>query len=71
MPFFNQQKRKAYDKVVNAGNGGNGEYVSSNAPGGTGKTFLIRSQTQMSLAVASSRIAATLVDWGFSDHFAL
>lgn len=48
------------------------------APGGTGKTFLIslilakiRSQNHIALAVASSGIAATLLDGGRTAHSAL
>ncbi|GFW51495.1 ATP-dependent DNA helicase [Trichonephila clavipes] len=48
------------------------------APGGTGKTFLlsqilatIRSQNNSALAIASSGIAATLLDGGRTTHSAL
>ncbi|XP_071033027.1 ATP-dependent DNA helicase pif1-like, partial [Parasteatoda tepidariorum] len=48
------------------------------APGGTGKTFLIsiilatiRSQNNIALAIASSGIAATLLDGGRTAHSAL
>ena len=48
------------------------------APGGTGKTFLIRlllpsirSKNDIALALASSRIAATLLPGGRTGHFAL
>ncbi|GFV21991.1 ATP-dependent DNA helicase [Trichonephila clavipes] len=48
------------------------------APGGTGKTFLlslilatIRSQNNIALAIASSGIAATLLDGGRTTHSAL
>ncbi|GFX09790.1 ATP-dependent DNA helicase [Trichonephila clavipes] len=47
----------------------------SDVPGGTGKTFLIslilakiRSQQKIALAVASSGIAATLLDGGRTAH---
>ncbi|GFV75176.1 ATP-dependent DNA helicase [Trichonephila clavipes] len=48
------------------------------APGGTGKTFLlslilatIRSQNNIALAIASSGIAATLLDGGRTTHSTL
>ncbi|XP_053961429.1 ATP-dependent DNA helicase PIF7-like [Anastrepha ludens] len=55
-----------------------GGLFSVDAPGGTGKTFLlslilatIRSQNNIALAIALSRIAATLLDGGRTAHSAL
>lgn len=52
-----------------------GGFFFLDAPGGTGKTFLIslilakiRSQQKIALAVASSGIAATLLDGGRTAH---
>ncbi|GFX59351.1 ATP-dependent DNA helicase [Trichonephila clavipes] len=59
-------------------NSGNGKIFFLNAPGGTGKTFLIklvlaavRSQNDIALALASSGIAATLLPGGRTAHSAL
>lgn len=58
--------------AVSAGQGG---FFFLDAPGGTGKTFLIslilaeiRSNNGIALAVASSGIAATLLDGGRTAH---
>ncbi|GBL76141.1 hypothetical protein AVEN_234427-1 [Araneus ventricosus] len=60
--------------AVSAGQGG---FFFLDAPGGTGKTFLIslllaeiRSKNGIALAVASSGIAATLLDGGRTTHSA-
>ncbi|XP_060880216.1 ATP-dependent DNA helicase pif1-like [Metopolophium dirhodum] len=62
-------------KVVDDGTGG---IYFLDAPGGTGKTFVIslilatiRSRSQIVLAVASSGIAATLLEGGRTAHSAL
>ena len=54
-----------------------GGFFYLDAPGGTGKTYLIsfllaklRSQQKIALAVASSGIAATLLDGGQTAHSA-
>src|SRR5258705_7682153 len=59
-------------------NKGVGEIFFLDAPGGTGKTFLIRlilasirSQNHIALAIASSGIAATLLPGGRTAHSAL
>ena len=59
-------------------NNGVGEIFFLDAPGGTGKTFLIRlilaairSQKEIALALASSGIAATLLPGGRTAHSAL
>jgi len=55
-----------------------GGIIFLDAPGGTGKTFLlnlilaeIRSKNEIALAVASSGIASTLLDGGRTAHSAL
>lgn len=55
-----------------------GGIIFLDAPGGTGKTFLlnfilaqIRSESNVALAVASSGIGATLLDGGRTAHSAL
>lgn len=55
-----------------------GGFFFLDAPGGTGKTFIIalilariRSQNHIALAIASSGIAATLLDGGRTAHSAL
>ena len=59
-------------------NNGAGGIYFLDAPGGTGKTFLIslllariRSQNKVVLALASSGIAATLLEGGRTAHSAL
>ncbi|RCN39175.1 hypothetical protein ANCCAN_14900 [Ancylostoma caninum] len=61
--------------VVNSGNGG---VFFLDAPGGTGKTFVInlllaeiRKQNEIAVAVASSGIASTLLEGGRTAHSAL
>lgn len=63
--LLNQQQKTAYDTLMKAVNDGCGGIFFLDAPGGTGKTFLIslilasiRAQSQIALAVASSGIAA-------------
>ena len=78
VPLLNQEQKYAYDtlmKVVNDGTGGN---FFLDAPDGTGKTFLlslilatIRSQNGIALPLASSGIAATLLEGGRTAHSAL
>ncbi|XP_053968806.1 uncharacterized protein LOC128870231 [Anastrepha ludens] len=65
VPQLNQQQRIAYDTLIEAVNSGSGEIYLLDAPGGTGKTFLIslllariRSRNDVALALASSGIAA-------------
>lgn len=71
-------QRLAYDTVIEYVRGGNGGLLFLDAPGGTGKTFLlnlilaeIRMKHEIALAVASSGIAATLLDGGRTAHSAL
>ena len=76
--LLNQQQKIAYDIIMKAVNVGNGGFYFLDAPGGTGKTFLIslildtiRSQGKIALALASSGIAATLLEGGRTAHSAL
>lgn len=69
---------RVYDKIMRAVNNENGGFYFLDAPGGTGKTFLIslilatiRSKNKIALAIASSGIAATLLDGGRTAHSAL
>ncbi|GFX87397.1 ATP-dependent DNA helicase [Trichonephila clavipes] len=78
LPKLVLEQRTAYDTIINAiANKSCGLYFLD-APGGTGKTFLIsiilaiiRSQNNIALAIASSGIAATLLDGGRTAHSAL
>ena len=78
VPLLNQQQRIAYDTLIEAVNSGSGGIYFLDAPGGTGKTFLItlllariRSENDVALALASSGIAATLLEGGRTVHSAL
>ncbi|ESO11895.1 hypothetical protein HELRODRAFT_151766, partial [Helobdella robusta] len=72
------QQKIAYNTLIEAGNSISGGIYFLDAPGGTGKTFLIllllariRSQNDVALALASSRIAATLLEGGQTAYSAL
>lgn len=78
LPKLNVQQKFVYDSIMTADNNGTGGFYFLDAPGGTGKTFLIslllatfRSQNKIALALASSGIAATLLDGGQTAHSAL
>lgn len=71
-------QRDAYDFVMRHVASGNGGLIFLDAPGGTGKTFLlnliladIRQKNDIAVAVASSGIASTLLDGGRTAHSAL
>lgn len=71
-------QKTAYAKIMQRVTNGNGGLFFLDAPGGTGKTFLInlilasvRMQSCIALAVASSGIASTLLDGGRTAHSAL
>lgn len=75
---MNQQQNHVYDTILSAVKDQRGGFYFLDAPGGTGKTFLIslmlaniRSQNNIALAIASSGIAATLLDGGRTAHSAL
>lgn len=76
--LLTDDQRLAYDTVMRRVTNGNGGIIFLDAPGGTGKTFLlnlilaeIRKQGDIALAVASSGIASTLLDGGRTAHSAL
>lgn len=71
-------QKNAYDNVMQRVDNGNGGIFFLDAPGGTGKIFLInlilasvRMQNRIALAVASSGIALTLLDGGRNADSAL
>ncbi|UYV72409.1 hypothetical protein LAZ67_9002987 [Cordylochernes scorpioides] len=71
------EQNLAYNTVTEHVRTGNGGLLFLDAPGGTGKTFLlnlilaeIRMKHEIALAVASSGIAATLLDGGRTAHSA-
>ncbi|XP_055306971.1 uncharacterized protein LOC129571224 [Sitodiplosis mosellana] len=77
-PKLNAKQRSVYNEIMNSVNNKSGGFYFLDAPGGTGKTFLlslllakIRSQQKIALALASSGIAATLLDGGRTAHSAL
>lgn len=77
-PLLNEQQSSAYNQLINAVDNGNGGIFFLDAPGGTGKTFLlslilaaIRGQSGIALALASTGIAATLLEGGRTAHSAL
>ena len=70
-----QDQRRAYDEITHAASSKTGGLFFIDAPGGTGKTFLIslllaseRKKNNIALAVASSGIAATLLEGGRTAH---
>ncbi len=78
IPRLTLEQNCIYDKIMQTVNTGGGDIFFLDAPGGTGKTFLIklilasiRSQNQIALALASSGIAATLLPGGRTAHSAL
>nr|XP_018911732.1 PREDICTED: uncharacterized protein LOC109040297 [Bemisia tabaci] len=71
------EQRSLYDEILLSINNSSGVTFFLDAPGGTGKTFLInvllaklRSDGNIALAVASSGIAATLLPGGKTAHSA-
>ena len=71
IPKITLEQKGIYDQIMQTVNNGVGEIFFLDAPGGTGKTFLIRlllaairSQNDIALALASSGIAATLLPGG-------
>lgn len=78
IPLMNNQQKQAFDTIMQAVNDETGGLYFLDAPGGTGKTFLIslilasiRSNNKIVVALASSGIAATLLDGGRTAHSAL
>ncbi|GBL69568.1 hypothetical protein AVEN_32798-1 [Araneus ventricosus] len=77
-PRLTEDQRSAYEAVMNLIAEGNGGILFLDAPGGTGKTFLInlilaeiRSKRHIALSVTSSGIASILFDGGRTAHSAL
>lgn len=75
---LNQQQKHVYDTILHAVDAEAGGVYFLDAPGGTGKTYLIslilatiRQNSNIALAMASSGIAATLLDGGRTAHSAL
>jgi len=71
LPLLNEQQKYVFDTLMKVTNDETGGIYFLDAPGGTGKTFLIslmlatiRSQNKIALALASSGIAATLLEGG-------
>ncbi|XP_053949398.1 ATP-dependent DNA helicase pif1-like [Anastrepha ludens] len=78
VPLLNPKQREVYDTLINAIDDGNGGLFFLDAPGGTGKTFLmslilatVRARSEIAVATASSGIAATLLDGYRTAHSAL
>ena len=72
---MNPEQRIAFDEICRAVETGNGGAFYLDGFGGTGKTFVINSvlakvrlDGRIALAVASSWIAATLLDGGTTAH---
>ncbi|CAF1652102.1 unnamed protein product, partial [Didymodactylos carnosus] len=68
-------QRAAYNAILDRTNRKAGGIIFLDAPGGTGKTFVInlllakiRQQSKIAIAVASSGIAATLLHGGRTAH---
>lgn len=77
-PKLTRQQKTVYDTIMHAVDAQQGGFFFLDAPGGTGKTFLIslilakiRAQCHIALGIASSGIAATLLDGGRTAHSAL
>ncbi|XP_074109302.1 uncharacterized protein LOC141534058 [Cotesia typhae] len=77
VPKLNIEQEKVYNEILNSIIADSGQLYFLDAPGGTGKMFLInlllakiRSEKKIALAVASSGIAATLINGGKTAHSA-
>ncbi|XP_076055177.1 uncharacterized protein LOC143033571 [Oratosquilla oratoria] len=79
LPMLNKEQRKIFDAVIGVVGGknrGKGKGFFIDAPGGTGKSFLlnllldaVRSKRRNALAVASSGIAATALHGGRTAQY--
>lgn len=76
--LLTNDQRIAYNTIMQHVTNGQGGLLFLDAPGGTGKTFLlnlilaaVRMHNEIALAVASSGIASTLLDGGRTAHSAL
>ncbi|XP_045456894.1 uncharacterized protein LOC123666920 [Melitaea cinxia] len=72
---LNPEQKIVYDQILSSVNSNEGKMFFLDAPGGTGKTFIInlllakvRSDRKIALAVASFGIAATLLKGGRTAH---
>lgn len=77
-PKLVQEQKNIYDIIMHDVDTQQRGLFFFDAPGGTGKTFLIslilaksRSQGRIALGIASSGISATLLDGGRTTHSAL
>lgn len=77
LPHLVDDQRLAFNAIIDAIDSKRGGLFFLDAPGGTGKTFLInmilayvRQKGEVMLAVASSGIAATLLNGGRTSHSA-
>ncbi len=75
VPKFNEEQRQVYQRVMSSIEQDKGEIIALDAPGGTGKTFLIstllakvRSEREVGLGTATSGVAATLIMNGRTIH---
>jgi ATP-dependent exoDNAse (exonuclease V), alpha subunit - helicase superfamily I member len=78
VPQLLPEQNHVFHQVLRKINSGNGGLFFLDAPGGTGKTFLlnlllmsVRKDKQIAVAVASSGIAATLLNGGRTAHSVL
>jgi superfamily II DNA or RNA helicase len=72
---LNIDQRQAYNAIVSAYESGESKNFFIDDPGGTGKTYIenlflkkIRGNGDIALIIASSRIAALLLDGGRTAH---
>lgn len=77
-PKLNSEQRYVYNTLITSVHSKHGQIFFFDAPGGTGKTFLInlllakvRKDKTISIEVASSGTAATLLSGGKTAHSAL
>lgn len=75
VPLLSSKQREVYDTLIKATDDGNGGLFILDAPGGTGKTFLmslilatVRARSYIAVAIASSGIAATVLDGSRTAH---
>ena len=72
---MNQEQKAVFDAIRHAVDHGKGGFFAINAPGGTGKTFVVknilayvRGKSKIALAMATSGIAAILLPGGRTVH---
>ncbi|GFY06969.1 ATP-dependent DNA helicase [Trichonephila clavipes] len=75
VPKLNQEQKEIYDKILNSISSNSDQCYFLDSPGGTGKIInlllaKIRCERSIAIAVASSGIAATLIDGGKTAHSA-